>query len=287
MVSMNENVVRPKPVFDVSADERARLDAKFWSELWSFREAFRVLVWRAVRVRYKQTVVGVAWVVLRPLLLMAVLTLIFGVLAGLRGSSMVPYTLLVLAGVLGWQFFAGVMTESVASLVSNAQIIGKIYCPRILFPASALAAGLIDLAITLLLFVPVMLWYAFVPGWHLLWLPFGLALLALITFGMGLWAAALNVRYRDFSILIPFTLQIGFFVSPVAYPLATVPDAWQWLYQLNPMVGVLEFLRWCLLGGDFSALLSAVGWSLLVAIVLLISGLRYFHRAERDFADIV
>ncbi|MCB1800852.1 MAG: ABC transporter permease [Gammaproteobacteria bacterium] len=284
---MADAAEQARPVVEVTADQSARLDRDFWAGLWMFREAFRVLVWRAVRVRYKQTVVGVAWVVLRPLLLMAVLTLIFGVLAGLRGASAVPYTLLVLAGVLGWQFFAGVMSESVASLVANAQIIGKIYCPRILFPASALAAGLFDLAITLLLFVPVMLWYAFAPGWHLLWLPFGLVLLALLTFGMGLWAAALNVRYRDFSILIPFALQVGFFVSPVAYPLATVPDDWQWLYMLNAMVGSLELLRWCLLGGDFGSLLPAVAWSSLVAAVLLFSGLRYFHRAERDFADIV
>ncbi|MCB1790315.1 MAG: ABC transporter permease [Gammaproteobacteria bacterium] len=274
-------------VAEISAGERGTLDSAFWCELWSFREAFRVLVWRAVRVRYKQTAVGIAWVVLRPLMLVAVLTLIFGVLAGLRETGPTPYTLLVLGGVLGWQFFSLVLTEAANSLVANAQIIGKVYCPRVLFPASVLAAGMLDLLLTLLIFVPLMLWYGFLPGWQVLLLPLGLVLLAAMTLGAGLWAAALNVRYRDFGILIPFVLQLGFFVSPVAYPLSVVPVAWQWLYELNPMVGVLELLRWCLLGGDIAGLSVAVAWSVVFALVALVSGLRYFHRAERDFADIV
>lgn len=277
-----------KPEVLVAATDRPRLDGRFWRELWAYREAFRVLVMRSIRVRYKQTAVGVAWVVLRPVLLVAVLTVVFGFLAGLRGQGPIPYTLLVLSGVLGWQFFASALAEAANSLVANAQIIGKVYCPRVLFPASVLASALIDLVVTLPLMIPLMLWYDYLPGWSLLALPFALLLLATITLGFGLWAAALNVRYRDFAILIPFALQIGFFASPVAYPLSVIPSTWQWLYQLNPMVGVLEFLRWCLLGGEAASNLSAgLAWSVLFAGVQLASGLYYFHRVERDFADIV
>lgn len=277
--------IRPEIVVD--AADRARLDRAFWRELWNFRDAFAVLVWRTVRVRYKQTVVGAAWVVLRPLLLMVVLTLIFGVLAGFRGNFGTPYPLVVLAGVIAWQFFSTTLTESANSLVANAQIIGRVYFPRVLLPASALASSLLDLAITMLLFLPVMLWYSFLPGWHLMLLPLALLLLVILTLGAGLWAAALNVRYRDFGILIPFALQVGFFASPVAYPLSVVPQSWHWLYQLNPVVGALEALRWCLLGGSFDAGWVSVGWSAAASSLLLFSGLRYFHRTERDFADIV
>lgn len=276
-----------KPCHTVDADDRGLFGSGFWRELWDYREAFAMLAWRSVKVRYKQTAIGVAWVAMRPLLLMAVLTLVFGVLAGMKPDGQVPYPLLVLAAVIAWHFFAAVTLEASNSLVGNANIIGKVYFPRVLFPASTLVAALVDLGISLLLFGLLMVWYAYVPGWQLLVLPLFLLLASLLAFGLGIWLAALNVRYRDFAILTPFLLQLGFFLSPVGYVSTVVPAALHWIYDINPMVGVLEGFRWSLLAGGDALRWSAVAWSGAFGLLLTLSGLAYFRRAERSFTDVI
>lgn len=276
-----------KPVFVVRADEQGLLNRAFFRELRHYKEAFWVLVWRIVLVRYKQTVVGMLWVLLRPVILMLILTLVFSLIAELDQSSHTPYPLVVLAAIIFWQFFSNVLIESGNSLVANAGIISKVYFPRLLFPASVLMAGLIDFVLTLSLFIPLMLWYGYYPDFRIVFFPLFAFVGVMLAFGIGLWLSALNVRYRDFQVLAPFMVQIGFFLSPVGYRSANIPDNWQWLYDLNPMVGVIEGIRWSLLAGDSALRTEALVASGVAAIVVFLTGLRYFRRAERYFADVI
>lgn len=282
-----EMSVDSKPVFLVSADDRGTLSRALLRELWVYREAFWVLVWRIVLVRYKQTIVGMLWVLLRPLILMTILTVVFSLIADLDPGGRTPYPLLVLAAVIFWQFFANVFIESGNSMVANAGIISKVYFPRLLFPASVLAAGLVDFVLTLVLFVPLMVWYQHYPDIRVIAFPLFALLGILLTLGAGLWLSALNVRYRDFQVLAPFVIQVGFFLSPVGYRSTSVPERFQWLYDLNPMVGVIDGIRWSLLGGETELRAGALTVSLLVAVGLLVTGLRYFRHAEKHFADVI
>jgi lipopolysaccharide transport system permease protein len=240
-----------------------------------------------VKVRYKQTVIGVAWVVLRPLLTMAVLTLVFHRIAGLGQDSSVPYALMVFAGLLPWQFFATAFADSGNSLVGNAQMISKVYFPRIMVPVSSVLSGLVDFAVTLALLIPLMAWYGYWPDWQVLLLPLFLSLGILVTLGAGIGLAALNVNFRDVRYVIPFVVQFGLYVSPVGFSASEVPDAWRWLYDLNPMVGVIEGFRWSLLGGEYAASTAALLNSLAFGGVMLIVSIRYFRRTERTFADVI
>lgn len=265
--------------------EAGRNERHYWLDLWHYRELLYFLAWRDVKVRYKQTLIGVAWVVVRPLLTMAVLTIVFHRIAGLGADDPTPYALVVFAGLLPWQFFSTAFSESGNSLVGNAQMISKVYFPRIIVPVSSVVAGLVDFLVTLLLLIPLMVWYGHWPGAQVLLLPVFLMLGLVVTLGVGIGLAALNVRYRDVRFVIPFVVQFGLYLSPVGYSADAVPEAWRWLYDLNPMVGVIEGFRWSLLGAGSELPLAAVTNSVLVGVVLLWLGVRHFRRTEKTFAD--
>jgi lipopolysaccharide transport system permease protein len=258
----------------------------YWAELWRYRELFAFLAWRDLKVRYKQTVIGVAWAVLRPLLVMAIFTVVFGRLANLPSPDGVPYPLLVMAGMIAWQFFAGVMGEGSGSVLSNANLITKVYFPRVIVPASVVAVAFADLLVTAGLLVGMMAWFRFAPPWQVVLLP-GFLLVALTAaLGVGLWLSALTVRYRDVRFVIPFLVQFGLYVTPVGFSTLAVPEEYRPLFALNPMVGVIEGFRWCLLGTG-----AVGGWtvpvSTAVSVGLLVTGFRYFRATERRFADTI
>jgi lipopolysaccharide transport system permease protein len=260
-------------------------------DVWAFRELLYFLVWRDVKVRYKQTILGVAWAVLQPLLTMIVFTIFFGRLAGI-GSEGLPYPLFSFAGLLPWTLFALGIGQSSASLVSSANLIKKVYFPRLVIPASSVFAALVDFALAFLILLGMMLHYGVTPRWTSIFLPYLVLLAVCATLGVGIWLAALNVQYRDVRYVVPFFVQIWLFVTPVIYPSSRVLGKLAekglpgWLYGLNPMVGVVEGFRWALLGGQnrpFGLILT----STVISALLLVSGMFYFKRTERVFADVV
>ena len=267
--------------------EPGRADRRYWRDLWAYRELFIVLAWRDVSVRYKQTLIGVAWAVLRPLLTMLVFTVVFGKLAGLPSDGQAPYPLLVLAGMLPWYLFSSALAGAADSLIGNANLIGKVYFPRMIIPAATVVTALIDFLISLVILVAVMLWYQFAPGWRILLLPAFVALAVLASLGPGLWITALNVKYRDFRYVIPFILQIGLYISPVGFSSGVVPPQWRLLYSLNPMVGVIDGFRWCILGGESPLYMPGFLLSLGVVVFFLWLGIRRFRNTEKTFADLI
>jgi lipopolysaccharide transport system permease protein len=252
-------------------------------ELWSYRELFFFLVWRDFKVRYKQTSVGVAWALVQPLLTLGIFSLIFGRVAKLSSEG-IPYPVFFFVALFPWQFFATALSHSGTSLVSNQQLVTKVYFPRLVIPAAAALAGLVDLAIASVVLLGLMLYYGIVPSLTIVALPLFIALLVATTVAFGLWLSALNVRYRDVQYTIPFLTQFLFFATPIAYSSALLPDTWRVFFGLNPMLGVVEGFRWSLLG---TSLDPAVGVSIGTAIALLVGGVFYFRRVERHFADIV
>ena len=285
---MSADLARPReeaPDPDVLIIEAGRSAGLYWRDLWRYRELFYVLAWRDIAVRYKQTVLGLAWAILRPLLTVVVFTLIFQRIANLPSEAGAPYALMVLAGVLPWQFFSASLAESSASLVANSALITKVYFPRMIVPLAAIVVALVDLLVSLALIVALMAWYRFVPGWQIAALPLLIAMAFLASLGPALWLSALNVRYRDFRYAIPFMLQLGLYVSPVAFSSSLVPEAWRLLYCLNPMVGVIDGFRWAILGSALYWPGFLMSWAL-IALFLWI-GVRRFRRTERRFADII
>jgi lipopolysaccharide transport system permease protein len=269
--------------------EAGRTEAHYWRDLWRYRDLFYFLAWRDLLVRYKQTVFGVLWAVLRPFLTMVIFVVIFSRVAGLPSDG-VPYPILVLAGMLPWQFFATALAESSASLVSNANLITKIYFPRIILPASSIIVALVDFAITLGLLAAIMAWYHHVPPVQVVFLPFFVVLALVAALGPGLIATALNVKYRDFRFVIPFIVQFGLYVSPIGFKSSVIesklgPVA-RLLYSLNPMVGVIDGFRWCV-GAEPSLHVPALVISVAVSVALLLVGVRYFRATEKGFADVV
>ncbi len=267
--------------------EPGRRERNYWRDLWRYRELFQVLAWRDVSVRYKQTVIGLAWALIRPFLTMVVFTVIFGRIANLPSEGTAPYALMVFAGILPWSFFAAALSEASSSLVSNAGLIGKVYFPRLIVPVAAVVVALIDLLISFLILVALMLWYAFVPGWQILLLPAFVALAFLACLGPSLWMTALNVKYRDFRYIIPFVVQFGLYVSPVGFSTSVIPEEWRLLYSLNPMVGVIDGFRWCILGGESTFYWPGLALSLCVVLFFLWLGIRQFRRMESSFADLI
>jgi lipopolysaccharide transport system permease protein len=269
--------------------EAGRAEAHYWRDLWRYRDLFYFLAWRDLLVRYKQTVIGVAWAVLRPFLTMIIFVAIFSRVAGLPSDG-IPYPLLVLGGMLPWQFFATALSESSSSLVGNANLITKIYFPRIILPASSVIVALVDFLITLVLLALVMVWYQFAPTWRLLALPAFMAFALLAALGPGLLITALNVKFRDFRYVIPFVVQFGLYVSPVGFSSQVISDKFgdtaRILYSLNPMVGVIDGFRWCL-GGNSQ--LDPIPFSVSVAlsVFLLVFGVSYFRKMEKSFADVI
>jgi len=257
----------------------------YWPQLWRYRELFYFLAWRDILVRYKQTVIGVAWALIKALATLLVLTVVFGRLAKMPSGG-VPYPLLVLAGVLPWQFFAGALTDCSNSLVAGAALISKIHFPRMIVPGSAVIVNLVDFLISCLVLALLFLWYGFAPDWRILTLPLFGVLAVALSFGMGLWLAALMVAYRDFKFIVPFALQIGLYASPVGFSSSAVPEGWRLLYSLNPMVGVIDGFRWAILRGP-SLYFPGLLLSLIMTSLLLATGMRYFRRTERTFADVI
>lgn len=265
--------------------EAGRTERHYWADLWRYRELLLFLAWRDVLVRYKQTAIGIAWAVIRPLLTLIVLTFIFGRIAKMPSEG-VPYPLLVVAGMLPWQFFANALAESGMSLAENAKLISKVYFPRLVVPASSVLVSFVDFAVSFVVLLGLMAWYGIVPPWQIVTLP-ALALLAfLAALGPGLIITALNVRYRDFRYLIPFVVQFGLYVSPVGFSSSAVPEQWRLIYALNPMVGVIDGFRWAICGLTPASWMSLV-ISVAVSAVLLAFGVNYFRRTERTFADVI
>ena len=266
--------------------EAGRTERHYWTDLWRYRELFGFLVWRDILVRYKQTVIGVAWALLRPVLAIVVFTIVFGKLAGLPSEG-VPYAIMVCAGLLPWQFFASAFAEAGGSLVGNAGIISKVYFPRLVIPASAVIVGLVDFAISLVILAGLMVWYGYAPDWRVATLPLFVLIAFAAALGAGLWIGALNVRYRDFRFVIPFIVQFGLFISPVGFSSSIVPERWRLAYSLNPLVGVIDGFRWATLGGNASLYWPGFLLSAVLVAALLASGIWYFRRTERTFADVI
>jgi lipopolysaccharide transport system permease protein len=259
----------------------------YWRDLWRYRELFYVLAWRDISVRYKQTIIGLAWALLRPFLTMLVFTVVFGKLAKLPTEGAAPYALMVFAGLLPWQFFSTALSESSNSLIGNANLISKVYFPRLIVPTAAVVVSFVDFLISFAILVGLMLWYQFVPGWPILTLPLFVLMAFLASLGPGLWITALNVKYRDFRYIIPFIVQIGLYVSPVGFSTSVVPDRWRLLYSLNPVVGVIDGFRWAILGGESTLYLPGflLGWCVIVFFLWL--GIRQFRGMEKSFADLI
>jgi lipopolysaccharide transport system permease protein len=267
--------------------EPGRAERNYWSDLWHYRELFAILAWRDVAVRYKQTVIGIAWAFIRPFMTMVVFTIVFGRLAKLPSDGDVPYPVLVFAGMLPWFLFSSILTEASNSLVGNANLISKVYFPRLIVPASAGVVALVDLGVNLIILFGIMAWYGFMPNWQIALLPAFVLLAVLASMGPALYITALNVKYRDFRYIIPFIVQFGLYVSPVGFTSAVVPDKWRLLYSLNPVVGVIDGFRWCVLGGQSPLYMPGFLASLLVVAFFLWLGVSYFRRTEKTFADMV
>jgi lipopolysaccharide transport system permease protein len=258
----------------------------FWRDLWQYRELLAFLTWRDILARYKQTAIGVAWSLARPLVTMIAFTLVFGKLAGLSPGD-APYPLLVYAALLPWQFFAVSLADSGNSLVNNAQLVTKVYFPRLIVPLSSVAVGLIDFLVSLGVYAVLLLFYRTVPDWRVATVPLFLLLAVGASLGAGFWLSALMVKYRDFRQVLPFLVQIGLYVSPVGFRSEVVPEKWRLLYSLNPMAGVIDGFRWALLGGQTPLYLPGIGLSVVLTLLVLWGGFCYFRRTERTFADVI
>jgi lipopolysaccharide transport system permease protein len=266
--------------------EAGRTERQYWRDLWRYRELFYFLAWRDLLIRYKQTVVGVAWSLIRPFLTMVVLTVVFGKF-GKMPSGGVPYPILVFCGMLPWLFFSTALSESGSSLVNNSNLISKVYFPRLVIPASSVITSFVDFLISACFLVVLMVWYHFLPSANCLLLPLFVLLAFAASFGAGLWIAALMVKYRDFRFIVPFVVQFGLYISPVGFYSSVVPERWRLLYSLNPMVGVIDGFRWCLLGGQHTMYWSGLALSLAMIFLLVVTGIWYFRKTERTFADII
>jgi lipopolysaccharide transport system permease protein len=266
--------------------EAGRTERHYWKDLWRYRELFYFLAWRDILVRYKQTAIGVLWSVLRPFLTMVVFTLVFSNLAKLPSDN-VPYPILVFAALLPWQFFSNAFTEAGNSLISNTNMISKVYFPRLIIPTSAVIVSFVDFLISGAIMVGLMAWYGYLPDWRILTLPFFILVTFAFAMGAGLWIAALNVKYRDFRYIIPFVVQLGLYISPVGFSSAIVPDEWRLFYSLNPMVGVIDGFRWAILGGTTPMYWPGFLLSATLVVMVFITGIIYFRRTEKSFADVI
>ena len=267
--------------------EPGRSARNYRQDLWKYRELFYVLSWRDLKVRYKQTAIGVLWAFIRPALTLVIFTIVFNRVAGLSAESNMPYALMVLAGLLPWQFFAGAVGESSNSLTQNSALITKVYFPKMIIPASTVVTSLVDFMIAFLLLLPLMFFYGYWPGFRLLFIPILLVPLLSLSLGFGLLLSALNVQFRDFRYVIPFLLQLGLYLSPVGFSSQALPERWQLWYPLNPMVGIIDAFRWA-----FSTLPLPFPWQSFGITCLLSGGIwlvgwRYFRRREKNFADVI
>jgi lipopolysaccharide transport system permease protein len=273
---IHERIIKPKQGF-------AAINFK---ELWQYRELFWFLGLRDIIIRYKQAVLGIAWAVIEPLMIMIVFTVIFGKVAKLPSDN-IPYPLLTFAAILPWNLFSKTLGQSGNSLVANASMISKVYFPRLILPVGAVIAGCIDFAISFIIFIVMMIWYGVVPGAVVIFLPFFFLLAVMTSLGVGLWLSALNVMYRDVKHMLPFILRLGLYVSPVGFSSSVIPEKYQLLYSLNPMVGVIDGFRWCLLGSNVAFYWPGLWLSVGITACLVVSGAFYFRKTERIFADVI
>ena len=272
---------------NITIIEPGRQERNYWRDLWRYRELFYVLAWRDVVVRYKQTFIGAAWALIRPFLTMVVFTIIFGQIAKLSSDGTAPYPLMVFAGMLPWTFFSTGLSEASSSLIANANLISKVYFPRLIVPTATIVVAFADFLVTLLLLIGMMAWYRFAPGWQIAVLPAFVLLAFVASIGPALWITALNVRYRDFRYVIPFIVQFGLYISPVGFSSSVVPEQWRLLYSLNPMVGIIDGFRWCLLGGQAQLYPPGLVAGVAVAAFFFWFGIRRFRKAEASFADLI
>ncbi len=267
--------------------EAGRTEKNYWADLWRYRELFLILAWRDISVRYKQTIIGVAWAILRPFLTMVVFTVIFGRIAKLPSDGNAPYAILVFAAMLPWSLFSGALGEASNSLIGNEKLISKVYFPRLIIPSATVVTAFIDFLISFIILLGLMAYYRFTPGWNILFLPVFTLLALLASLGPGLWITALNVKYRDFRYVIPFVVQFGLYISPVGFSSSIIPEKWRFFYSLNPMVGVIDGFRWSILGGDSHLYLPGFAASFAVILFFLWLGISTFRKMEKSFADLI
>ena len=271
--------------------EPGRAERNYWKDLWRYRELFYILSWRDLKVRYKQTIIGVVWSVLRPLLTMVIFTFVFGNIAKFTPPEGIKYAVLVFAGLLPWQFFASGLTEASNSLIGNEKLISKVYFPRMIIPAASVITSLVDFFISLALMFLLLIWYGIVPSINIFFLPLFILMAFFASFGVGLWLTALNVKYRDFKHVVPFLVQLGLYVSPVGFlsevASRIIPEKFRLLYYLNPMAGVIDGFRWCFFGDKTPIYWNGMFVSLAVIIIFLLIGIRTFRKMEKSFADLI
>ncbi len=278
MNSVAHNVTLPTRRLEPSRGWRVRRLA----EIWAYRELLYFLIWRDIKVRYKQTVLGAGWAILQPVMTMVVFTIVFGRLAHLPSDG-IPYPVFSMAALVPWMYFATALSTGSQSVVANQHVLGKVYFPRLLMPIASVLGPLVDFGIAFLVLVALMLWHGVVPGAALLWLPLLLLLSVLTAAAGGIWLSALNVQYRDVRYVVPFVTQLWMFATPVSYSSSLVPERWRALYALNPMVGVIQGFRWALVGGPSPGVMTLVSAG--VVAVALLTGAAYFRRLEGTFAD--
>jgi len=271
--------------------EPGRAERNYWKDLWRYRELFYILSWRDLKVRYKQTIIGVVWSVLRPLLTMMIFTFVFGQIAKFTAPPGVNYAILVFAGLLPWQFFSAGLSEASNSLIGNERLISKVYFPRMIIPAASIITSLVDFLISLGIMFILLLWYRTVPSLDLVFLPLFIVMAFFASFGVGLWLTALNVKYRDFKHVVPFLVQIGLYLSPVGFTSdkasTLIPEKFRMLYYLNPMAGVIDGFRWCFFGDKTPIYWTGMFLSVAVIIIFLLVGIRTFRKMEKSFADLI
>lgn len=278
---------RPDVDIDETVIEPGQFLKDYWLNLWRYRELFVILAWRDIAVRYKQTVIGASWALIRPFLTMVVFTVIFSRVAKLPSPGNIPYPLLVFAAMLPWQFVSTALSEASSSLISNSSLLSKVYFPRLIIPGASVITSFVDLLITSGLMGLLMIWYGFNPDWRIVASPVFVGLGFAAALGAGLWLSALTVEYRDFRYVIPFVVQFGLYISPVGFSSDLVPVQWRWLYNLNPMVAIIDGFRWSLLRGEAPIRPESLILCIAITAVLCVSGLKYFRRVERQFADII
>lgn len=266
--------------------EPGKSERQYWRDLWKYRELFCFLAWRDILVRYKQTVVGIAWAVLKPLVTLVILLFVFQTVAGMDSGD-TPYALVILCGMLPWQFFSTALSQSGLSLVSNAGMVSKVYFPRLILPASSVITSLVDFLITAVMLSLLMVYYRYVPGIQVLALPLFVVLAFFAAFGCGVWISALMVRYRDFRIIVPFIVQFGLYISPVGYMTSKVPESRQLFFSINPMVGVIDGFRWSIIGGGHELNVQGLMISIGLVAAVCYSGIWFFRKTERTFADVI
>jgi lipopolysaccharide transport system permease protein len=267
--------------------EPGRSERHYWHDLWRYRELFQVLAWRDIAVRYKQTVIGIVWAVIRPFVMMIIFTVVFSKIAKLPSEGTAPYALMVFAGMLPWTFFSTALADASNSLISDANLISKVYFPRLIVPTAAVMVACVDLLINLVILVGVMVWFRFLPGWQIALLPVCTMSLFLASLGPSLWMTGLNVKYRDFRYVIPFIVQIGLYISPVGFSSNLISESWRLIYSLNPLVGIIEAFRWCILDGETPIYLPGLFVSLGVIGLFLWVGVTQFRKMEKSFADLI